>query len=66
MSIVENFAAIGTGSYVAIPAMHQREHDENKSLMETIYTVDEAKRLAQVVPGVGGTTSISVIIQMEY
>jgi hypothetical protein len=61
VSVAENFAAIGSGSYVAIPAMHQREHDESKTLMETIYTVDEAKRLAQVVPGVGPTTSISVM-----
>jgi hypothetical protein len=59
--IEENFSAIGTGSYVAIPAMHQREHDEAKSLMETIYSIDEAKRLSQVVPGVGETTTINVM-----
>jgi len=59
--VEENFTAIGTGSYVAIPAMHQREHDEERSLMETIYAVDEAKRLSQVVPGVGETTSITVM-----
>jgi hypothetical protein len=61
VSVTENFAAIGVGSYVAIPAMHQREHDESKSLMETIYAVDEAKRLSQVVPGVGEITAINVM-----
>jgi hypothetical protein len=61
VGIEENFAAIGTGAYVAIPALHQREHDETKSLMETLYAVDEAKRLSEVVPGVGESTTINVM-----
>ena len=59
--VEENFAAIGSGAYVAIPALHQREHDFDKSLMETIYSVYEAKRLAEVVPGVGEATSLNVM-----
>ena len=59
--VEENFAAIGTGSYVAIPSLHQRQHDEEKSLMETIYNLYEAKRLAEVVPGVGDATSVQVM-----
>jgi hypothetical protein len=59
--VEENFAAIGSGAYVAIPALHQREHEDNKSLMETIYSVLEAKRLSQVAPGVGVSTSLSVM-----
>jgi len=57
----DNFAVIGTGAYVAIPALNQREQDDNKNLMETIYNVYEAKRLAEVVLGVGQATSIDVI-----
>jgi hypothetical protein len=57
----QNFAAIGSGSYVAIPVMHQRIHDDQKSLMETIYSVYEAKRLSEVVPGVGEMTSLDVM-----
>lgn len=59
--IADNFAAIGTGAYVAIPVMHQHEHDSDKSLMETIYTVFEAKRLSEIVPGVGTATSVEVM-----
>lgn len=59
--VEDSFAAIGAGAYVAIPAIHQREHDDDKSLMETIYTVFEAKRLSEIVPGVGGFTSIDVM-----
>jgi hypothetical protein len=59
--VEENFAAIGSGAYAVIPALHQREHDEDKSLMETIYSVYEAKRLAEVVPGVGEDTSLHVM-----
>jgi hypothetical protein len=59
--VEENFAAIGSGSYVAIPAMHQRAHEDDMSLMETIYTVLEAKRLSQVVPGVGQDTTLHVM-----
>jgi hypothetical protein len=59
--VEENFAAVGSGAYVAIPAMHQREHEEDKSLMETIYTVLEAKRLSEVVPGVGVATTLTVM-----
>lgn len=59
--VEENFAAIGSGAYVAIPALHQREHDAEKSLLETIYSVYEAKRLSQVVPGVGEATEIDIL-----
>ena len=59
--VEESFAVIGSGAYVAIPVFHQREHQPEKSLMETIYTVYEAKTLSEVVPGVGKTTSIDVM-----
>jgi hypothetical protein len=41
--------------------MHQRDHDSEKPLLETIYTVYEAKRLSEIVPGVGEATSIEVM-----
>lgn len=59
--VEENWAAIGTGSYVAIPALHQREQDNGTGLMATIYNLYEAKRLAEVVPGVGDATSLAVM-----
>jgi hypothetical protein len=61
VKVEENFAAIGSGAYVAIPAMHQRAQEEDNFLMETIYTVLEAKRLSEVVPGVGEVTTINVM-----
>lgn len=57
----ENFAAIGNGSYVAIPALHQREQQDDMPLMQTIYNVMEAKKLSQVVPGVGEATELDVL-----
>lgn len=59
--VEENWGVVGTGSYVAIPALHQREQDNDTDLMETIYNLYEAKRLAEVVPGVGESTSIAVM-----
>ena len=59
--IEDGFAVIGSGSYVAIPALHQRGHDSDKTLMETIYAVYEAKNLSEIVPGVGEVTSIDVM-----
>lgn len=59
--VEDNFAVIGAGSYVAIPALNQREIDGTQSLMETIYAVYEAKRLAEIVPGVGESTSLEVL-----
>lgn len=56
----DNFAVIGSGRHVAVPALTQRELDSSQSLMETIYCVYEAKKLAEVVPGVGEHTSIDV------
>jgi hypothetical protein len=59
--IADNFAAIGSGAYVAIPVMHQREHESDKPLMQTIYTVFEAKRLSEIVPGVGQAISMQIM-----
>ncbi len=57
----DNFAAIGSGAYVAIPTLHQREQDDSKSLMETIYNIYEAKGLSQIAPGGGAATSMDVL-----
>lgn len=57
----DNFAVIGSGRYVAVPSLTQRGLDSSQSLMETIYAVYEAKRLAETVPGVGEYTSIDVL-----
>jgi 20S proteasome alpha/beta subunit len=58
----QNFAAIGTGAHVALPSLYQREHEPSEvSLMQAIYHVYEAKRLGQVSPGVGKSTSIEVL-----
>jgi hypothetical protein len=51
--IETDFAAIGSGSDAAIAAMFHRGQHWERNLMYTIYSVFEAKRYAEGVPGVG-------------
>lgn len=55
-----NFAAIGSGFYIAESALFQREHSIEESLADTIYHVYEAMRLGAKAPGVGEFFTISV------
>jgi hypothetical protein len=45
--VVEDFAVIGDGGYLAQSVLLHREHTDRKSLEQTIYTVYEAKRYAE-------------------
>jgi len=59
-----NFAAIGSGASAATMALYRRQHIGNDTgLMRAIYHVYEAKLLGEVSPGVGDSTSITILFQ---
>ncbi len=58
---VEHFEVIGVGAYVALPALYQRKHYYDVPLEQAIYHVYEAKKLGEIVPGVGKDTRIDII-----
>jgi|GEM_PF-5690576 len=57
----DNFACIGTGAYVAEPALYQRHQSRALGLGRTLYHTYEAKRLGEIAEGVGHSTIIVVI-----
>jgi hypothetical protein len=57
----EDFAVIGAGSNAAKTMLYYRDQDYVTSLMETIYTVLEAKHLSNIVPGIGESYSVDVL-----
>lgn len=59
--VARDFAAIGEGKTIAIPALLQREQDREMGLLETIYHVWEAKKLSQIIPSVGDDTSVDIL-----
>jgi len=61
--IEADYAVIGSGTYVAKPSLDQRGQDSAKGLMETIYAVYEAKKMSEIVLGVGAATSIDIMEQ---
>jgi hypothetical protein len=56
----ENFAAIGTGAYVAEPALFQRRQNISYPLGKTMYHTYEAKRLGEIAEGVGEYTCMLI------
>jgi hypothetical protein len=56
-----NFAAIGSGMYIAEAALFQREQSNEKSLGDTIYHVYEAMKLGAAAPGVGENFSLHIV-----
>ena len=56
-----DFAAIGSGAYNATAALFHRGQHLERDLMYTIYSVFEAKRFTDGVPGVGEALSIDVL-----
>jgi hypothetical protein len=50
-----DFATIGSGSYIASSTLFHRNQHWERDLMYTMYSVFEAKRFAEGVPGVGPT-----------
>ncbi len=61
VSLITNFAAIGSGETFAAGALHRRKQAAHLSLEETIYNVFEAKKVAQMDPFVGKKTFVDVI-----
>lgn len=57
----EDFAVIGSGCNAARTMLYYREQENNMSLMETIYTVAEAKAMTRTVPGIGSSFSVDVM-----
>jgi 20S proteasome alpha/beta subunit len=58
---VTNFSLIGTGAYTAEPALHAREQNPNTPLPEALYSVYEAKQIAETSPYVGKETRMYVL-----
>ncbi len=59
---IENFAAIGSGSLIALSVLHQREHQSTVPFRRALYHVYEAKRLGEAAPGVGKQTTVTVLL----
>jgi len=57
----ENFACIGTGAYIAEPALYQRRQNRSATLARTLYHTYEAKRLGEIAEGVGEFTVMFAI-----
>lgn len=53
IELCTNFAAIGSGLYLAEASLFQREHSASDSLALTIYHVYEAMKVGSLAPGVG-------------
>lgn len=61
VSVRDNFACVGTGAYIAEPALYQRAQNRSLSLSRSLYHVYEAKRLGEIADGVGKYTVMMVI-----
>jgi ATP-dependent protease HslVU (ClpYQ) peptidase subunit len=55
------FAAIGSGGLHASVRIALTKHNKTASLVETVHSVFEAKKAAEVAPGVGNLTDMAVI-----
>lgn len=55
------FGTIGSGGLHAGVRMSLAQHTKDASLVETVYNVYEAKRAAEVAPGVGNLTDLAII-----
>jgi len=55
------FAAIGSGAVHASVRLSLGQHTPTASLIDTVYNVYEAKRAAEVAPGVGKMTDMTIL-----
>jgi hypothetical protein len=60
VTLCENFAAIGSGKWIARAALYQREYSMACDRAEALYSCYEAKRLGQKAEGVGEKSLISL------
>ncbi len=56
-----DFIAIGSGAQIAAPVLYQREQNHTHSVEKTVYAVHEAKKLAEIAPGVGRNTTYTLL-----
>jgi hypothetical protein len=63
VSLQSPFSCIGDGGHSALASLLYRGHNDRWKLKKTVYAVYEAKRLAEILPTVG--TSTSVYVQSE-
>jgi hypothetical protein len=61
VTLQEDFAAIGSGSFLAESFLYLRSQGRAASLAETIYCIYEAKRVGELAPGVGHSTHMFVM-----
>jgi 20S proteasome alpha/beta subunit len=61
VTVTDHFEAIGEGRNVANPPLLRRQYTSDVSLMDAIYRLYEAKKLAEIVPSVGEDTSIDIL-----
>ncbi len=57
----DEFSVIGAGANTARTMMFSRNQNAANSLLQTVYTVYEAKRISETVPGVGDSYSIDIL-----
>jgi 20S proteasome alpha/beta subunit len=55
------YSAVGSGAIHAVISLSLTAQTTHRELMETLYTVYDAKKSAEVAPGVGRVTDIAVI-----
>jgi hypothetical protein len=55
------FSAVGSGGLHASVRMSLGQHTPSASLVDTVYNVYEAKRAAEVAPGVGNLTDMAIL-----
>jgi 20S proteasome alpha/beta subunit len=61
VTVCDNHATIGEGSYVAAPLLLYRNQADYDTLSSTLYKIYEAKKLAEVYDSVGSQTNIMVL-----
>jgi hypothetical protein len=65
ISIQDSFACVGEGAASASASLLFRAHSDDWKLTKTVYAVYEAKTLAEILPSVGGATSIYIQFEDE-
>jgi hypothetical protein len=65
VSYRQHFAAIGTGAYIAEPALFQRKQNRMDDVPTSIYQTYEAQKLGQIADAVGEKTSMVIISPAE-
>jgi hypothetical protein len=65
VEICHNFAAVGTGLYIAESLLFLREYNADISLRDGMYSVFEAMTFGSRAPGVGEAFSVSIVSEKQ-